>query len=149
MLTGVGVGAAVGGLTGALVGLGIPEFEAKRYEGLVRGGRILLSVHADDPDWRSKATAILEATGAEDIASARSRRATSPTHESRCDSYPAGTRRSTPREEIMLETIAVLLIVLWLLGMVSSYTLGGFIHILLVIALVVIVIRVIQGRRVV
>ncbi len=49
----------------------------------------------------------------------------------------------------MLETIAVLLIVLWLLGMVSSYTLGGFIHILLVIALVVIVIRVIQGRRVV
>ncbi len=70
MLTGVGVGAAVGGLTGALVGLGIPEFEAKRYEGLVRGGRILLSVHADDPNWRAKATAILEATGAEDVASA-------------------------------------------------------------------------------
>lgn len=48
----------------------------------------------------------------------------------------------------MLETIAVILIVLWLLGLVSSYTLGGFIHILLVLAIVVIVIRVIQGRRV-
>jgi hypothetical protein len=47
----------------------------------------------------------------------------------------------------MLETIAVILIVLWLLGFVSSYTMGGFIHILLVIALVVIVIRVLQGRR--
>ena len=50
-------------------------------------------------------------------------------------------------EEKMLETIAVLLIILWLLGFVSSYTLGGFIHILLVIALVVIVLRIIQGRR--
>lgn len=47
----------------------------------------------------------------------------------------------------MLETIAVLLVILWLLGFVSSYTLGGFIHILLVIALVVIVLRIIQGRR--
>jgi hypothetical protein len=47
----------------------------------------------------------------------------------------------------MLWTIFVVLLVLWLLGMVSSYTLGGFIHILLVIALVVILIRVIQGRR--
>lgn len=46
----------------------------------------------------------------------------------------------------MLETIAVILIILWLLGLVSSYTMGGFIHILLVIAIVVIVIRVIQGR---
>lgn len=48
----------------------------------------------------------------------------------------------------MLETIAVLLIVLWLLGLVSSYTMGGFIHILLVIAVVVIVLRVIQGRKI-
>ena len=49
----------------------------------------------------------------------------------------------------MLTTILVLLIVLWLLGMVSSYTLGGFIHILLVIAIAVVLIRVIQGRKVV
>jgi len=47
----------------------------------------------------------------------------------------------------MLETIAVILIILWLVGFVSSYTLGGFIHILLVIAVVVILIRLIRGRR--
>lgn len=47
----------------------------------------------------------------------------------------------------MLTTILVLLIVLWLLGMVSSYTLGGFIHLLLVLAIAVMLIRVIQGRR--
>ncbi len=49
----------------------------------------------------------------------------------------------------MLETIAIILVVLWLLGMVSAYTMGGFIHILLVIAIVVILLRVIQGRRIV
>jgi hypothetical protein len=48
----------------------------------------------------------------------------------------------------MLETIAIVLVVLWLLGLVTSYTMGGFIHILLVLAVVVILIRVIQGRRV-
>jgi hypothetical protein len=47
----------------------------------------------------------------------------------------------------MLYTIAVILIVLWILGLVTSYTLGGFIHVLLVIALIVIVIQLIQGRR--
>ncbi len=49
----------------------------------------------------------------------------------------------------MLETIAILLIILWLLGLVSAYTLGGFIHVLLVIAVVMILVRVIQGRRVI
>jgi hypothetical protein len=47
----------------------------------------------------------------------------------------------------MLYTIAVILIVLWLLGLVSSYTMGGFIHILLVIAVIVIALRLISGRR--
>jgi hypothetical protein len=47
----------------------------------------------------------------------------------------------------MLWTIAVILVVLWLLGLVSSYTLGGFIHILLVVAVVIIIINLIQGRR--
>jgi len=47
----------------------------------------------------------------------------------------------------MLETIAIILVILWLLGLVSSYTMGGFIHILLVIAVVVVLIRVIKGRR--
>ena len=48
----------------------------------------------------------------------------------------------------MLSTIAVILLVLWLLGMVSSYTIGGFIHILLVVAVVMVLIRLIQGRKV-
>ncbi len=47
----------------------------------------------------------------------------------------------------MLETIAVVLVLLWLLGLVSSYTLGGFIHLLLVLAVIVILVRLIQGRR--
>ena len=49
----------------------------------------------------------------------------------------------------MLWTIAMLLLVLWLLGMVSSYTLGGFIHILLLLAIISVLIRIIQGRRVI
>jgi hypothetical protein len=48
----------------------------------------------------------------------------------------------------MLWTIAVVLIILWLLGLVSSYTMGGFIHVLLVIAVIVVLLRVIQGRKV-
>lgn len=47
----------------------------------------------------------------------------------------------------MFETIAIILVVLWFLGFVSSHTMGGFIHVLLVLAVVVIVIRVLQGRR--
>lgn len=47
----------------------------------------------------------------------------------------------------MLETVAILLIILWALGLVTAYTIGGFIHILLVIAIVVILIRVIRGRK--
>jgi Family of unknown function (DUF5670) len=47
----------------------------------------------------------------------------------------------------MLWTVFVILLILWALGMVSSYTLGGFIHILLVVALVVVLLRVVQGRR--
>jgi len=58
------------------------------------------------------------------------------------DSLRYGMRRTK-----MLWTIAVILIVLWLLGLVSSYTLGGFIHALLVIAIVVLLIGLIQGRR--
>ena len=53
------------------------------------------------------------------------------------------------KEETMLWTISVLFLILWLLGMVSSYTLGGFIHILLLLAIVSVLVRIIQGRRVV
>lgn len=53
------------------------------------------------------------------------------------------------QEVPVLETIVVLLILLWALGMVSSYTVGGLLHVLLVLALIVVLVRVIQGRRVV
>jgi hypothetical protein len=75
MLGGIGVGGAIGGIAGALIGLGIPEYEAKRYEGRIKGGGILLSVHCDDPDWARRAKNILNQTGAEDIASTGEARA--------------------------------------------------------------------------
>jgi hypothetical protein len=53
-----------------------------------------------------------------------------------------------PWRPVMLETIAILLIILWLLGLVSGYTLGNFIYVLLVIALVLIVVRLVSGRTV-
>jgi fatty acid desaturase len=55
--------------------------------------------------------------------------------------------RKNERSVVMLWTLALILVVLWLLGVVTSYTAGGLIHILLVVALVVIVIRLLQGRR--
>ena len=67
-LAGVGVGAAVGGLSGALIGMGIPELEAKQYEGKIRGGNILISVHSEDSEERSRAKEIFERLGAHDIA---------------------------------------------------------------------------------
>ena len=62
---------------------------------------------------------------------------------------PRGAKevRNLNRKNSMLWTIFVILLVLWLLGLVSSYTLGGFIHLLLVIALVVLIIQLLQGRR--
>jgi hypothetical protein len=69
LLIGIGAGGMLGGLTGALVGLGTPEYEAKRYEGRIRRGAILLSVHCDDSDWVKTAKTILEQTGAEDVSS--------------------------------------------------------------------------------
>ncbi len=48
----------------------------------------------------------------------------------------------------MLETLIIVLVILWVLGLVSSYTLGGFIHLLLVLAVIVLVLRVVQGRRI-
>ena len=68
-LAGAGAGGAVGTLAGALIGLGIPEYEAKRYEGRVKDGGILLSVHCDNSDWADKAKNILERTGGQDVSS--------------------------------------------------------------------------------
>lgn len=60
----------------------------------------------------------------------------------------SAAHRGRRKEKNMLETIAIILIVLWLLGMVSGYTLGNFIYVLLVIAIVLFLVRVISGRRV-
>ena len=68
-LAGAGVGGALGGVAGALIGMGIPEYEAKRFEGRVKDGGILLSVHCDDSTWTKKAKEILKRTGAEDVSS--------------------------------------------------------------------------------
>jgi hypothetical protein len=68
-LAGAGVGGAVGGLAGAMIGMGIPEFEAKRYEGLVKDGGILLSCHCESSEWVDRSKEILKAEGAQDISS--------------------------------------------------------------------------------
>jgi hypothetical protein len=69
-LAGIGSGGVVGGLIGALVGMGIPEFEAKRYEGRIKEGGILVSVHCDSSEWVGRAKTLLKETGAEDVSSA-------------------------------------------------------------------------------
>ena len=61
------VGGTVGGLTGALVGMGIPEYEAKRYEGKVKGGNALISVHSENSAETDRAKTIFEAAGGQDI----------------------------------------------------------------------------------
>lgn len=75
-LAAAGALGTVGGMVGALVGMGIPEYEAKRYEGRVKHGGILLSIHCDNHDWAKRAADALRGTGAEDISS---------THESPAD----------------------------------------------------------------
>ena len=67
-LSGAAAGATLGGMTGALIGWGIPEYEAKRYEGKIKEGNILISVHTEDRDERSRAKQIFEQARAEDIA---------------------------------------------------------------------------------
>lgn len=67
-LSGAAAGATVGGIAGALVGMGIPELEAKQYESKIKGGNILISVHVEDSEERSRAKKILENAGAADVA---------------------------------------------------------------------------------
>jgi hypothetical protein len=70
-LSGAAVGAAVGGLTGALIGMGVPEYEAKQYEGWLRGGHILMAVHADDAEEANRIRDIFSDEKAEDISTGR------------------------------------------------------------------------------
>jgi len=68
-LGGIGAGGVAGGVIDALVGMGLPEYEAKRYQGMIENGGMLLSVHSDNSDRTKRATGILEQTGAKDISS--------------------------------------------------------------------------------
>ncbi len=68
-LSGIAAGAAVGGVAGALVGMGIPEIEAKQYEGKLRGGNILVSLHTESGEERTKATEVMKQYGAHDVCS--------------------------------------------------------------------------------
>jgi uncharacterized protein YcfJ len=68
-LSGAAAGATVGGITGALVGMGIPEIEAKRYEGKIKGGNLLISVHTETAEQRTRVEQIFKAAKADDICS--------------------------------------------------------------------------------
>ncbi len=68
-LGGAALGATVGGIGGALIGMGIPEYEAKRYEGKLKEGKILISVHSENSKETDRAEAIFKNAQAEDIAS--------------------------------------------------------------------------------
>jgi outer membrane lipoprotein SlyB len=70
-LSGAAAGATVGGIAGALIGLGIPEIEAKRYEGKIKSGNILLSVHTEKSDEQKRAEEIFKTAHADDICSTR------------------------------------------------------------------------------
>ncbi|MCM0080741.1 general stress protein [Geomonas sp. Red32] len=69
LLAGAGAVGVLGGIAGALVGMGIPEYEAKRYEGRIKEGGILVSVHCDNADWKKRAMEIFRQTGANDVGS--------------------------------------------------------------------------------
>jgi len=69
-LAGAGALGVLGGLIGGMIGLGIPEFEAKRYRGLIKEGRSLLSVHCDNSDWVTRAKHVLKSVGGQGIVSA-------------------------------------------------------------------------------
>ena len=70
-LAGVGAGGVLGAIVGAVIGLGIPEFEAKRYRGLIKEGRSLLSVHCDSSEWVTLAKTLLKSAGGQGVVSAR------------------------------------------------------------------------------
>jgi hypothetical protein len=74
-LAGVGVGGALGGFTGVLIGAGIPEDEAKKYEGRLLKGGILLAVHCETSEEITRAKGIMEVTGGQDIASSSEQQA--------------------------------------------------------------------------
>lgn len=78
-IAGAGVGGTVGGVAGGLIGLGIPEFEAHRYEGYIKEGGMLISIHVDDSKWEAKAKEILIENGASNIATTSEKKSSNDT----------------------------------------------------------------------
>jgi hypothetical protein len=92
-LSGAAVGAALGGIAGGLVGMGIPEIEAKRYEGKIKAGNILISAHAVDADHITRAKDIFTLAGAQDVCTAVETAAPkAPQHTAHSAKYQVGTR---------------------------------------------------------
>lgn len=73
-IAGAGLGGSFGGIAGGLIGLGFPEYEAERFEGLIKKGGMLISIHVDDAKWEAKAHEILEENGAEHISTTSEKR---------------------------------------------------------------------------
>src|SRR5450432_383234 len=92
-LSGIAVGAAVGGIAGGLIGMGIPEIEAKRYEGKIKKGNLLISVHTENSDEISRAKDIFTKAGAQDICTTGE--ASTPTNKK------ANDRGSRPARELV------------------------------------------------
>ncbi len=96
-LSGAAIGAAVGGVAGALIGAGIPEVEAKRYEGKLRAGRILISTHAQDGKQVARIKELYQQAGAEDIASAAEATPAAPKSPARDDRGRGSDQGATSR----------------------------------------------------
>lgn len=94
-LSGAAAGATVGGIAGALVGMGIPEIEARRYEGKIKGGNILISVHANNSEEQARIETIFKKNGAQDIVSAAE--ATVPAAKKLKDMEPPAASPPSPR----------------------------------------------------
>ena len=82
----------MGGVTGALIGMGIPEFEAKRYEGRLEKGGILLSVHCDTSEEIKRAKEVVEHTGGEDVSSTGESSANTTTNRDTASKAARGTK---------------------------------------------------------
>ena len=96
-LAGAGAVGTLGGIIGGMVGLGIPEYEAKRYEGRIREGGVLLSVHCDDSHWVKRAKDVLKQTGAQDIGSAAEKAGDFANADKPAPRVRTAARRNSPR----------------------------------------------------
>lgn len=108
-LAGLGAGAALGGIAGGLIGLGIPEDEAKKYENFVKEGNILLAVHTDTADLEKRANEILDACGGREVAAVGKKEAKVDTSERREDFAGDVRERDRPQTDARLATDATVM----------------------------------------